>query len=71
MILAEYYYKICPICDHQNPKERNYIKENFLWCLDCGTITKKKTQKRWKPLFIPLLKRITNELFVFTVVVMY
>ena len=20
------YYKICPICDHQTPEERNYIK---------------------------------------------
>ena len=24
------YYKICPICDHQIPEERNYIKEGFL-----------------------------------------
>ena len=23
------YYKICPICDHQIPEERNYIEEGF------------------------------------------
>ena len=32
------YYKICPICDHQIPEERNYIKEGFLRCHDCGAI---------------------------------
>ena len=34
-------YKICPICDHQIPEERNYIKEGFLRCHDCGAITHK------------------------------
>ena len=38
------YYKICPICDHQIPKERNYIKEGFLRCHDCGAITHKKAK---------------------------
>ena len=27
-------YKICPICDHQIPEERNYIKEGFPLCHD-------------------------------------
>ncbi|CAH3115202.1 unnamed protein product, partial [Porites lobata] len=31
--------KICPICDHQIPEERKYIKEGFLRCHDCGLIT--------------------------------
>ena len=53
MILAEYYYKICPICDHQNPKERNYIKGNFLWCLDCGAIAKKNNAKTLETTFYP------------------
>ena len=35
------YYKICPICDHQIPEERNYIKEGFH---DCGAITHKKAK---------------------------
>ena len=34
-------YKICPICDHQIPEERNYIKEGFLPYHDCGAITHK------------------------------
>ena len=38
------YYKICPICDHQIPEERNYIKEGFLRCHDCGAITRKKRE---------------------------
>ena len=38
------YYKICPICDHQIPKERNYIKESFFRCHDCGAITHKKAK---------------------------
>ena len=37
-------YKICPICDHQIPEERNYIKEGFLRCHDCGAITHKKAK---------------------------
>ena len=38
------YYKICPICDHQIPEERNYIKEGFLRCHDCGAITHKNVK---------------------------
>ena len=34
-------YKICPICDHQITEERKYIKEGFLRCHDCGSITHK------------------------------
>ena len=35
------YYKICPICDHQIPEGRNYIKEGFRRCHDCGAVTHK------------------------------
>ena len=38
------YYKIFPICDHQIPEERNYIKEGFLRCDDCGAITHKNAK---------------------------
>ena len=38
------YYKICPTCDHQFPEERNYIKEGFLRCHDCGAITHKNAK---------------------------
>ena len=38
------YYKIYPISDHQIPEERNYIKEGFLRCHDCGAITHKKAK---------------------------
>ena len=55
MILARYYYKICPICDHQNPEERIYIKEGFLWCHDCGAITHKKA-KTLETTFYPTSK---------------
>ncbi|CAH3159052.1 unnamed protein product [Porites evermanni] len=37
-------YKICPICDHQIPEERKYIKEGFLRCPDCGLITHKNAK---------------------------
>ena len=37
-------YTICPICDHQIPEERNYIKEGFLRCHDCGAITHKNAK---------------------------
>ena len=55
------YYKICPICDHQIPEERNYIKEGFLRCHDCGSTTHKnaKTLETRQFLF-PILKRRTN-----------
>ena len=55
------YYKICPIRDHQIPEGRNYIKEGFLRCHDCGAITH-KTPRRWKPISIPLLKRKTKKM---------
>ena len=38
------YYKICPICDHQSPGERNYIKEGFLRCHYSGAITHKNAK---------------------------
>ena len=38
------YYTICPICDHQIPEERKYMKEGFLRCHDCGAITHKNAQ---------------------------
>ena len=38
------YYTFCAICDHQIPEERNYIKEGFLRCHDCGAITHKKAK---------------------------
>ena len=38
------YYKICPICDHQIPVGRNYIKEGFLRCHDCGAVTHKNAK---------------------------
>ena len=38
------YYTICPICDHQIPEERKYIKEGFLRCHDCGLITHKNAK---------------------------
>ena len=54
------YYKSSLICDHQIPEERNYIKEGFLRCHDCGAITHKNV-KLWKPVFVPLLKRRTKK----------
>ena len=39
------YYKSSPICDHQIPEERNYIKEGFLRRHDCGAITHKNEKK--------------------------
>ena len=38
------YYKSSLICDHQIPEERNYIKEGFLRCHDCGAITHKNAK---------------------------
>ena len=38
------YYKIYPICDHQIPEERNYIKEGFLQCHNRGAITHKNAK---------------------------
>ena len=38
------YYKICPICDHQILELRNYMKEGFLRCHDCGAVTHKNVK---------------------------
>ena len=38
------YYKICPICDHQIPEGRNYMKEGFRRCHDCGAVTHKNAK---------------------------
>ena len=38
------YYKISPICDHQILEERNYTKEGFLRCHDCGAVTHKNAK---------------------------
>ena len=38
------YYKICPICDHQIPEGRHYMKEAFLRCHDCGAVTHKNAK---------------------------
>ena len=37
-------YKICRIRDHLIPEERNYIKEGFLRCHDCGAVTHKNAK---------------------------
>ena len=37
-------YKICPIRNHQIPKERNHMKEGFLQCHDCGTVMNKNVK---------------------------
>ena len=54
------YYKICPICDHQIREGRNYMKEGFLRCHDCGAVTHKNA-KTLEPISIPLLKRRTKK----------
>ena len=61
-----YYCKIYPICDHEIPEERNYIKEGFLRCHDCGSTTHKnaKTLETRQFLF-PILKRRTNLMIYF------
>ena len=38
------YYKTCSICDHQIPERRNYMKEGFLRCHDCGAVTHKNAK---------------------------
>ena len=38
------YYKICPISDHQIPEARNYMKERFRRCHDCGAVTHKNAK---------------------------
>ena len=38
------YYKICPICDHQIPEGRNYMKDGFRRCHDCGEVTHKNAK---------------------------
>ena len=45
LIMNEHdYYKSSPICDHQIPEEKNYIKEGFLRCHGCGAITHKNAK---------------------------
>ena len=53
------YYKICPICDHQITEGRNYMKEGFRRCHDCGAVPHTR-RRRWKPISIPLQKRKTK-----------
>ena len=38
------YYKISPICDHQIPEGRNYMKEGFRLCHDCRAVTHKNAK---------------------------
>ena len=38
------YYKIFSICDHQIPEGRNYMKEGFFRCHDCGAVTHKNAK---------------------------
>ena len=38
------YYKISPICDHQIPEGRHYMKECFLRCHDCEAVTHKNAK---------------------------
>ena len=38
------YYKICLICDHLIPEGRNYMKEGFRRCQDCGAVTHKNAK---------------------------
>ena len=54
------YYKICPICDHQIPRRETTSKRAFFG----DTIVEQlhtKIRRRWKPIFIPLLKRRTKK----------
>ena len=43
-MLLHDYYKICPVCDHQIPEGRNYMKEGFRRCHDCGAVTHKNAK---------------------------
>ena len=47
------YYKSSPMCDHQIPEARNYIKEGFLRCHDCGAITHKYVKALETNFFAP------------------
>ena len=51
------YYKISPICDHQIPEER---KRAFFGVTIVEQLLTKK-RRRWKPIFIPPLKRRTKK----------
>ena len=51
------YYKISPICDHQIPEER---KRAFFGVTIVEQLPTKK-RRRWKPIFIPPLKRRTKK----------
>ena len=53
-------YSICPICDHQIPRREITSKRAFFGV----TIVEQlhtKTPRRWKPIFIPLLKKRTKK----------
>ena len=65
------YYKICPICYHQIPEERNYIKERFLRCHDCRAMTHKNTKTLETTFYSPILRRRTRRTIDFFIVVMY
>ena len=54
------YYKSSLICDHQIPEERNYIKEGFLRCHDCGAITHKKAKTLETNFYSPSTKKRIN-----------
>ena len=55
------YCKICPICGHQIPEERNYIKEGILRCPRSYTQLHTKKRRRWKLVIIPPLNRRTKK----------
>ena len=40
------YYKICPICDHQIPEERNYIKDERAFTIVEQLHTKRGERRR-------------------------
>ena len=55
------YYKICPICDHQIPEERKYVKEGFLRCHDCGVVTHKNAKTLETDFYSPSKEESGNE----------
>ena len=55
------YYKICPICDHQIPEERKYMKEGFLRCHDCGVVTHKNAKTLEADFYSPSKEEDGNE----------
>ena len=55
------YYKICPICDHQIPEGRNYMKEGFRRCHNCGAVTHKKVKTLEANFYSPSKKENEEE----------